>query len=103
MRHALFRSQKSPSPSSACTLPESLHSYICISHTLTHCVTCVQVEAIVNDFVQVEHLANIIDTLGGNLTSGTVDGALLQFEDVDGDGGFTRLKSCVCIHVVLLN
>ena len=44
-----------------------------------------RVETIISDFVQVEHLANMIDNLSGSLTSGTIDPVLLQFQDVDGD------------------
>jgi hypothetical protein len=44
-----------------------------------------RVETIISDFVQVEHLANMIDSLTGSLTSGTIDPVLLEFQDVDGD------------------
>jgi hypothetical protein len=42
-----------------------------------------RIESIVNDFVQLEPLSNVLESLGGCLTSGAVDPALLEFEDVE--------------------
>ena len=41
-----------------------------------------RVESVVSDFVQVEHLGNVLESLGGALTSGVVDPSLLDFEDL---------------------
>ncbi len=41
-----------------------------------------RVESLVSDFVQVEHLGNVLESLGGALTSGVVDPSLLDFEDL---------------------
>lgn len=61
--------------------------------------TDARIETIVNDFVQVEHLANMVDALTGTVTSGTVDGAMLRFEDVDGDGTLSLPRRGVCQSV----
>jgi hypothetical protein len=42
-----------------------------------------RIESIVSDFVQLEPLSNVLESLGGALTSGAVDPALLEFEDVE--------------------
>jgi hypothetical protein len=36
-----------------------------------------------SDFVQLEHLANVIEDMSGSLLSGSVDPSLLAFENVD--------------------
>ena len=61
-----------------------------------------RVESMVSDFVQLEHLGNVLESLDGALTSGVLDPSLLEFDDVacseaggeggsgsdcDGDGG----------------
>ena len=45
-----------------------------------------KVESIVSDFVQCEHLANLVDGLSGSLVSGS-EAALLKFDDVDAPEG----------------
>lgn len=68
-----------------------------------------QVEAVVSDFVQVDHLADVLGGLSGDVLSGQVDPSMLAFEDVDGEGATTQhmrqhgliahagaLVSCVC-------
>ena len=40
-----------------------------------------RVESVVSDFVQVEHLSNVLESLGGAMTSGLLDPSLLEFED----------------------
>ncbi|RYE82194.1 MAG: hypothetical protein EOO65_05820, partial [Methanosarcinales archaeon] len=49
-----------------------------------------QVESVVNDFVQTQHLADVMASLAGSLTSGALQ-PLLVFEDVDGEGPLRML------------
>ncbi len=55
--------------------PQAPHSSSCPMSSL---LLPLQIESMSNDFVQLEHLHNVVEDLSGSLLSGTLDPALLR-------------------------